>query len=61
MKKWKCFLTAVVIAAGSMFVGCQGFSSAKPIEAMYIPAGEWFEKDLKKLFKYGVHEFYTYK
>ena len=20
----------------------------------------WFEKDLKKLFKYGVHEFYTY-
>ena len=40
MKKWKCFLTAVVIAAGSMFVGCQGFSSAKPIEAMYIPAGE---------------------
>ena len=22
---------------------------------------KWFEKDLKKLFKYGVHEFYTYK
>ena len=22
---------------------------------------EWFEKDLKRLFKYGVHEFYTYK
>lgn len=21
---------------------------------------KWFEKDLKKLFKYGVHEFYTY-
>lgn len=21
---------------------------------------EWFERDLKKLFKYGVHEFYTY-
>ncbi len=40
MKKWKCFLTAIVIAAGSMLVGCQGFSSAKPIEAMYIPAGE---------------------
>ena len=20
----------------------------------------WFEKDLKRLFKYGVHEFYTY-
>ena len=20
----------------------------------------WFDKDLKKLFKYGVHEFYTY-
>ena len=40
MKKWKCFLTAIVIAAGSMLVACQGFSSAKPIEAMYIPAGE---------------------
>ena len=22
---------------------------------------KWFEKDLKRLFKYGVHEFYTYK
>ena len=22
---------------------------------------KWFEKDLRKLFKYGVHEFYTYK
>ena len=22
---------------------------------------KWFEKDLKKIFKYGVHEFYTYK
>lgn len=22
---------------------------------------KWFEKDLKSLFKYGVHEFYTYK
>ena len=21
----------------------------------------WFDKDLKKLFKYGVHEFYTYR
>ncbi|POP31602.1 cell wall hydrolase, partial [Lactonifactor longoviformis] len=21
---------------------------------------EWFDKDLKKLFKYGVHDFYTY-
>ena len=40
MKKWKCCLTAIVIAAGSMLVGCQGSSSAKPIEAMYIPAGE---------------------
>ena len=20
----------------------------------------WFEKDLKELFKYGVHDFYTY-
>lgn len=40
MKKWKCCLTAIVIAAGSMLVGCQESSSAKPIEAMYIPAGE---------------------
>ena len=40
MKKWKCCLTAIVITAGSMLVGCQGSSSAKPIEAMYIPAGE---------------------
>lgn len=39
-EKWKCCLTAIVIAAGSMLVGCQGSSSAKPIEAMYIPAGE---------------------
>ena len=40
MKKWKCFLTAIVIAVGSMLVGCRGFSSEKPIEAMYISAGE---------------------
>ena len=33
MRKWKCFFTAAVAAAGILFTGCQ-------IEAMYIPAGE---------------------
>lgn len=40
MKRWKYFLTAIVAAMGIMFTGCQAPSSEKPIEAMYIPAGE---------------------
>lgn len=39
MKRWKYFLTAAA-AVGIMFTGCQASSSEKPIEAMYIPAGE---------------------